>query len=51
MKKANSFIMLLISGERIDLIDGDTLKTCDWYQGQFQDDVAGFTYFFSRIEE
>lgn len=40
----------VISGERIDLIDGDTMKTRDWYQGQFQPDGAWFTYVFSRIE-
>lgn len=40
----------VISGVRIDLIDGDTMKTRDWYQGQFQPDGAWFTYVFSRIE-
>lgn len=40
----------VISGVRINLIDGDTMKTRDWYQGQFQPDGAWFTYVFSRIE-
>lgn len=40
----------VISGVRIDLIDGDIMKTRDWYQGQFQPDGAWFTYVFSRIE-
>lgn len=39
----------VVSGLRIVQLDDDTMKTREWYQGQFQPDGAWFTYTFSRM--
>lgn len=37
------------SGFRIVQLDEDTLRTREWYQGQFQENGAWYTYTFCRI--
>ena len=39
----------VVNGLRIVQLDDDTMKTREWYQGQFQPDGAWFIYTFSRM--
>lgn len=39
----------VVEGLRIERLDGDTLVTRSWYQGEFEPDGAWYFYTFSRL--